>query len=63
MVNEPQSFMEVIDRDCCRYISGHSDSPKYCGEAKAAGRSYCTAHTGVAYQKPRNKKVKADEQA
>lgn len=54
MKKKPESFVEVIDRDCCRWPGG-AKTTEFCGNDRVPGRSYCAEHMAVCY-KPLPKK-------
>lgn len=40
----PQTFEQVLDMDCCRYIEGDREGRTYCGNERLQGSAYCRQH-------------------
>jgi len=55
----PKNFIEVLERDCCRWLGSDIGKNEYCGEPRKKGSPYCAKHHAVAY-KPVDKKKRKD---
>lgn len=51
-MSEPKTFAEVVDRDCCRFIT---EDDRLCGNDRKRGKSYCEHHHKIA-TRPKKKK-------
>ncbi len=49
-MTKPKTFIEVIERGCCRYIGGTEAQPEYCGNKVLPGQSWCAEHRAIVYQ-------------
>lgn len=49
--NKPKTFMDVVERDSCRFIAGTDEKPAYCGNARVAGTAWCAEHRAIVYTK------------
>lgn len=50
-MTSPKTFLEVINRDCCRYIG---DDKSFCGNERDKKSSYCVEHHKRCCTKPKN---------
>lgn len=65
MAKKPETFLQVIDRRCCQFITGDLRTPdhSFCSRPRTGKSAYCKKHYDlcVTESKPLNSKILEEE--
>jgi len=57
MVTKPKTFLEVVEKNTCRYIDKNDE---FCGELRLMPSMYCAAHFKVCHKKDKPNRMKGE---